>query len=148
MSHFNFEESISIGVERANIAETNKKEIEEIFEDFSQSFQRISNNKVYAEIKKKQRTISLEKPNPLLGVTAAFLNSISYEYYQALVLSNSSEEYVIAEIIENEDGYPLRIKIKDDTSAYSDKESLITGLSHLVASTEVGKFYKWLLSDS
>ena len=53
-----------------------------------------------------------------------------------------------AEIIENEDGYPLRIKIKDDTSAYSDKESLITGLSHLVASTEVGKFYKWLLSDS
>ena len=46
MSHFNFEESISIGVERANIAETNKKEIEEIFEDFSQSFQRISNNKV------------------------------------------------------------------------------------------------------
>ena len=148
MSHFNFEESISIGVERANIAETNKKEIEEIFEDFSQSFQRISNNKVYAEIKKKQRTISLEKPNPLLGATAAFLNSISYEYYQALVLSNSSEEYVIAEIIENEDGYPLRIKIKDDTSAYSDKESLITGLSHLVASTEVGKFYKWLLSDS
>ncbi|MDC5280854.1 hypothetical protein ABFP35_02795 [Acinetobacter baumannii] len=148
MSHFNFEESISIGIERADVAEANKKEIEEIFNDFSESFQRASNNKIFAEIKSRQRTITLEKPNPLLGVTAAFLNSISYEYYKALVLSNGSEEYVIAEIIENEDGYPLRIKVKDDTSAYSDQESLVDGLSRLVTRTEVGKFYKLLLTDS
>jgi len=148
MSHFNFEESISIGIERADVAEANKKEIDEIFNDFSQSFQRASNNKIFTEIKSKQRTITLEKANPLLGVTAAFLNSISYEYYKALVLSNGSQEYVIAEIIENEDGYPLRIKIKDDTSAYSDQESLVDGLSRLVTRTEVGKFYKLLLTDS
>ena len=65
----------------------------------------------------------------------------------ALFLSNGSKSYEIAEIIENEDGYPIRIKIKDDTSAYSDKESLIEGLSHLVSRTEVGKFYKLLLAE-
>lgn len=147
MSHFNFEESISIGIERADVAERNKEEIEEIFNDFSQSFQRASNNKIYAEIKSKQRTIALEKPNPILGVTAALLNSLSYEYYKALVLSNGSQQYEIAEIIENEDGYPLRIKIKDDTSAYSDQESLVDGLSRLVTRTEVGKLYKLLLAE-
>ncbi|KHO15619.1 hypothetical protein NT90_09585 [Acinetobacter baumannii] len=147
MSHFNFEESISIGIERADIAEANKKEIAEIFNDFSESFQRASNNKIFAEIKTKERKIALEKPHPLLGATAAFLNSISFEHYKALVLSNGSKDYVIAEIIENEDGYPLRIKIKDDTSAYSDQESLVDGLSRLVTRTEVGKFYKLLLKD-
>lgn len=147
MSHFNFEESISIGIERADVAERNKEEIEEIFNDFSQSFQRASNNKIYAEIKSKQRTIALEKPNPILGITAAFMNSLSYESYKALVLSNGSQQYEIAEIIENEDGYPLRIKIKDDTSAYSDQESLVDGLSRLVTRTEVGKFYKLLLTE-
>lgn len=147
MSGFNFEESISIGIERADVAEANKKEIEEIFNEFSDSFLRASNHKIHAEIKSKQRQIVAERPHPLLGVTAAFLNSISYEYYTALVLSNGSQEYVIAEIIENEDGYPLRIKVKDDTSSYSDKESLVEGLSRLVTRTEVGKFFKLLLAD-
>ena len=50
MSHFNFEESISVGIERANVAEVNKNEIAELFEDFSQSFQRASNKHAPFEI--------------------------------------------------------------------------------------------------
>lgn len=53
MSHFNFEESISVGIERANVAEVNKNEIAEIFEDFSQSFQRASNNKIFQKSQNK-----------------------------------------------------------------------------------------------
>jgi len=147
MSHFNFEESISIGIERANVAEANKNEIAEVFEDFSQSFQRASKGKVVAEIKRKQRQIVIGNHNPIFATTASILNSMSYEYYTALVLSNGSQEYIIAEIIDNEDGYPLRIKVKDNTSAYSDKESLIEGLSRLVTRAEVGKFYKLLIAD-
>ena len=147
MSHFNFEESISVGIERANVAEVNKNEIAEIFEDFSQSFQRASNNKIFSIIAKQTRTIRNNTSNPFLGATIAMMNNLSYESYMALFLSNGSKSYEIAEIIENEDGYPIRIKIKDDTSAYSDKESLIEGLSHLVSRTEVGKFYKLLLAE-
>ena len=147
MSHFNFEESISVGIERANVAEVNKNEIAEIFEDFSQSFQRASNNKIFSKIAKQTRTIRNNTSNPILGATIAMMNNLSYESYMALFLSNGSKSYEIAEIIENEDGYPIRIKIKDDTSAYSDKESLIEGLSHLVSRTEVGKFYKLLLAE-
>ena len=147
MSHFNFEESISVGIERANVAEVNKNEIAEIFEDFSQSFQRASNNKIFSKIAKQTRTIRNNTSNPFLGATTAMMNNLSYESYMALFLSNGSKSYEIAEIIENEDGYPIRIKIKDDTSAYSDKESLIEGLSHLVSRTEVGKFYKLLLAE-
>jgi hypothetical protein len=147
MSHFNFEESISVGIERANVAEVNKNEIAEIFEDFSQSFQRASNNKIFSKIAKQTRTIRNNTSNPFLGATIAMMNNLSYESYMALFLSNGSKSYEIAEIIENEDGYPIRIKIKDDTSAYSDKESLIEGLSHLVSRTEVGKFYKLLLAE-
>lgn len=147
MSHFNFEESISVGIERANVAEVNKNEIAEIFEDFSQSFQRASNNKIFSKIAKQTRTIRNNTSNPFLGATIAMMNNFSYESYMALFLSNGSKSYEIAEIIENEDGYPIRIKIKDDTSAYSDKESLIEGLSHLVSRTEVGKFYKLLLAE-
>jgi hypothetical protein len=147
MSHFNFEESISVGIERANVAEVNKNEIAEIFEDFSQSFQRASDSKIFSKIEKKTRTIRNNTSNPFLGVTIAMMNNLSYESYTALFLSNGSKSYEIAEIIENEDGYPIRIKIKDDTSAYSDKESLIEGLSHLVSRTEVGKLYKLLLAE-
>lgn len=147
MSHFNFEESISVGIERANVAEVNKNEIAEIFEDFSQSFQRASDSKIFSKIEKKTRTIRNNTSNPFLGVTIAMMNNLSYESYSALFLSNGSKSYEIAEIIENEDGYPIRIKIKDDTSAYSDKESLIEGLSHLVSRTEVGKLYKLLLAE-
>ena len=147
MSHFNFEESISVGIERANVAEVNKNEIAEIFEDFSQSFQRASNNKIFSKIAKQTRTIRNNTSNPFLGATIAMMNNLSYESYMALFLSNGSKSYEIAEIIENEDGYPIRIKIKDDTLAYSDKESLIEGLSHLVSRTEVGKFYKLLLAE-
>lgn len=147
MSHFNFEESISVGIERANVAEVNKNEIAEIFEDFSQSFQRASDSKIFSKIEKKTRTIQNNTSNPFLGVTIAMMNNLSYESYTALFLSNGSKSYEIAEIIENEDGYPIRIKIKDDTSAYSDKESLIEGLSHLVSRTEVGKLYKLLLAE-
>ena len=147
MSHFNFEESISVGIERANVAEVNKNEIAEIFEDFSQSFQRASNNKIFSKIAKQTRTIRNNTSNPFLGATIAMMNNLSNESYMALFLSNGSKSYEIAEIIENEDGYPIRIKIKDDTSAYSDKESLIEGLSHLVSRTEVGKFYKLLLAE-
>ena len=147
MSHFNFEESISVGIERANVAEVNKNEIAEIFDDFSQSFQRASNNKIFSKIAKQTRTIRNNTSNPFLGATIAMMNNLSYESYMALFLSNGSKSYEIAEIIENEDGYPIRIKIKDDTSAYSDKESLIEGLSHLVSRTEVGKFYKLLLAE-
>jgi hypothetical protein len=147
MSHFNFEESISVGIERANVAEVNKSEIAEIFEDFSESFQRASNNKIFSKIAKQTRTIRNDTSNPFLGVTIAMMNNLSYESYMALLLSNGSKSYEIAEVIENEDGYPIRIKIKGDTSAYSDKESLIEGLSHLVSRTEVGKFYKLLLTE-
>lgn len=147
MSHFNFEESISVGIERANVAEVNKNEIVEIFEDFSQSFQRASNSKVFSKIAKQTRTIRNNTSNPFLVATIAMMNNLSVESYMALLLSNGSKSYEIAEIIENEDGYPIRIKIKDDTSAYSDKESLIEGLSRLVSRTEVGKFYKLLLTE-
>lgn len=147
MSHFNFEESISVGIERADIAEVNKNEIAEIFEDFSQSFQRASNSKVFSKIVKQTRTIRNNTSNPFMVATIAMMNNLSVESYIALLLSNGSKSYEIAEIIENEDGYPIRIKIKDDTSAYSDKESLIEGLSRLVSRTEVGKFYKLLLAE-
>ena len=147
MSHFNFEESISVGIERANVAEVNKNEIAEIFEDFSQSFQRASNNKIFSKIAKQTRTIRNNTSNPFLGATIAMMNNLSYESYMALFLSNGSKSYEIAEIIENEDGYPLGIKIKDETSAYSDIECLVEGLSHLVSRTEVGKFYKLLLAE-
>ena len=83
----------------------------------------------------------------MLAMAGMFNSNYNYENYKALVLSNNKKEFTIAEIIENEDGYPIRIKIKDDTSAYSDKESLIEGLSHLVSRTEVGKFYKLLLAE-
>ncbi|MCS4298794.1 MULTISPECIES: hypothetical protein [Acinetobacter] len=147
MSHFNFEESISVGIERADVAEVNKNEIAEIFEDFSQSFQRASNSKVFSKIVKQTRTIRNNTSNPFVVATIAMMNNLSVESYMALLLSNGSKSYEIAEIIENEDGYPIRIKIKDDTSAYSDKESLIEGLSRLVSRTEVGKFYKLLLAE-
>ena len=147
MSHFNFEESISVGIERADVAEVNKNEIAEIFEDFSQSFQRASNSKVFSKIVKQTRTIRNNTSNPFVVATIAMMNNLSVEFYMALLLSNGSKSYEIAEIIENEDGYPIRIKIKDDTSAYSDKESLIEGLSRLVSRTEVGKFYKLLLAE-
>ena len=58
-----------------------------------------------------------------------------------------TEEFTIAEIIENEDGYPIRLKIQDDTSSYSDKDSLAEGLSRLASQTEVGKYFKLLLQD-
>lgn len=147
MSHFNFEESISVGIERADVAEVNKNEIAEIFEDFSQSFQRASNSKIFSKIVKQTRTIRNNTSNPFVVATIAMMNNLSVESYMALLLSNGSKSYEIAEIIENEDGYPIRIKIKDDTSAYSDKESLIEGLSRLVSRTEVGKFYKLLLAE-
>ncbi|ENU19182.1 hypothetical protein F994_02038 [Acinetobacter bohemicus ANC 3994] len=144
MSHFNFEESISIGIERADIAEANKNEITEIFNDFSQAFQKASNNKIHATIKSKQRKI-YEGNNALLAAASRF--NFKYESFNALVLSNGSKDYTIAEIIENEDGYPLRIKVEDYTSSYSDKDSLVVGLSKLVARTEVGKYFKLLLND-
>ncbi|QKQ71938.1 hypothetical protein [Acinetobacter sp. 10FS3-1] len=150
MSHFNFEESISVGIERANVAEVNKQEIAEIFEDFSESFKRASNNKIFSKIEKQTRTLRNKTSNPLFSSTVAMMHSLneySFESYKALILSNGAKSYAIAEIIENEDGYPLRIKVKDDTSAYSDKESLIEGLSHLVSRTEVGTFYKALMAD-
>ena len=51
----------------------------------------------------------------------------------------------IAEVIYSEDGYPIRLKIKDNTKTYYDKESLIDGLNEIIKSTEVGKAYKRLL---
>lgn len=84
MSHFNFEESISVGIERANVAEVNKNEIAEIFEDFSQSFQRASNNKIFSKIAKQTRTIRNNTSNPFLGATIAMMNNLSYESYMAL----------------------------------------------------------------
>lgn len=148
MSNFNFEASISEGIQKADIAEINKNEIRTIFEEFANSFLRMSKNKIYSKIKEKQRRISTNSRNPFLATTASLINNLTYEYYTALVLTNGVNEYVIAEIIENEDGYPLRIKINDNTSAYSDKDSLIEGLSYLVSRTEVGKYYKLLLSDN
>lgn len=148
MSHFNFEESISIGIQRADVAESNKNEIAEIFEDFSESFKRASDSKVFSRIDNQTRTIRQKTPNVLWATAASILNDFSHESYKSLRLSNGSKSYEIAEIIENEDGYPLRIKVNDDTSAYSDKESLIRGLSQLATRTEVGKFYKLLLADS
>jgi hypothetical protein len=144
MSQFNFEDSISIGIQRADSAEANKSEIAQIFKDFSESFLRASHNKIHSELKLKQRRVGRVR-NPLFAA-AAFLDN-DYETYTALILSNGAQEYVIAEIIESEDGYPLRIKIKGDTSAYSDKDSLVDGLSRLVTRTEVGKYYKLLLID-
>ncbi|MDC4293481.1 hypothetical protein NQ625_16035 [Acinetobacter baumannii] len=147
MSNFNFEESISKAIQKADLAEANQQEISSIFEEFSQSFQRASNNKIYTEIKSKERRISSNSRNPWLTTTATLLNSLNYETYTALVLSNGTKEYVLAEIIENQDGYPIRIKINDNTSAYSDKDSLIEGLSYLASRTEVGKYFKILLNE-
>ncbi|WP_180074440.1 hypothetical protein [Acinetobacter sp. YH12231] len=148
MSHFNFEDSISIGIQRADVAESNKNEIAEIFEDFSQSFKRASDNKIFTKIDNLTRMIRHKTSNALWASAASILNDFSNESYKALRLSNGTKSYEIAEIIENEDGYPLRIKVDGDTSAYSDKESLIRGLSQLATRTEVGKFYKLLLADS
>lgn len=144
MSLFNFEESISIGIERADIAEANKIEITKIFNDFSEAFLKASNNKIHAKIKSQQRRI-YEGNNALLA--AASMLNFKYESFNALVLSNGLKDYTIAEIIENEDGYPLRIKVEDYTSSYSDKDSLVLGLSKLVTRTEVGKYFKLLLNN-
>lgn len=144
MNDFNFEESISAGIQRADVAEANKIEISEVFQNFSQAFQNASNGKIHSEIKSKQRKL-YNGGNPL--ISAAMMFNYNYENYKALILSNNSNEYSIAEVIENEDGYPIRIKVKDDTSSYSDKDSLVEGLSRLASRTEVGKYFKLLMQD-
>ena len=146
VSHFNFEESISIGVQRADVAATNKAEISEIFNEFSQAFQNASSGRVHSAIKSRQRKI-YEKNHSMLAMAGMFNSNYNYENYKALVLSNNKKEFTIAEIIENEDGYPIRLKIQDDTSSYSDKDSLAEGLSRLASQTEVGKYFKLLLQD-
>ena len=101
VSHFNFEESISIGVQRADVAATNKAEISEIFNEFSQAFQNASSGRVHSAIKSKQRKI-YEKNHSMLAMAGMFNSNYNYENYKALVLSNNKKEFTIAEIIENE----------------------------------------------
>ena len=140
-----FINSINEAIEKADTAEENMKEIAEVFSSLSNSFIRISNSKVALKIIKKHGDLP---KNGLLATAVAaqmFLNQT--EPYNALILKNINNTLTaeIAEVIYSEDGYPIRLKIKDNTKTYYDKESLIDGLNEIIKSTEVGKAYKRLL---
>lgn len=140
-----FMNSIHEAIEKADTAEENMKEISEVFSSLSQSFINISNNRIDIKIIKKNRALP---KNGLLATAVAaqmFLNQT--EPYNALILENINNTLTaeLAEVIYSEDGYPIRLKIKDNTKTYYDKESLIEGLNEVIKSTEVGKAYKRLL---
>ena len=141
-----FTNSINEAIEKADVAEENLKEISEVFESLSNSFLNISENKIAIKIIKKHKDLP---KNGLLATAVAaqmFLNQTVP--YNALVIENinTTLNSEVAEVIYSEDGYPIRLKIKDNTKTYYDKESLIEGLNEIIKSTEVGKAYKRLLA--
>lgn len=146
MSELNFKDSIQIGIQKSNQADVNKAEIAEVFNEFSQAFLESSSGKISCIIKNKTRTKKPQNLNPILAASA--LMGYDYINYQALVLTNDNTDYEIAEIIKSNEGYPIQIKVGDDTSTYYDKKSLISGLNKLAARTEVGDYFKLLQEKS
>lgn len=129
-----FRESFSIGINAAERAEANRKEISMVFKDLNNQLKDATNGKILIRI------ATMKDHNAQYGI---FLTAPTYTAIVAENPCDSSKIEELAKLRQGKVGYPCKITFGNDEIHCEDRAALEEGLSRLLQDPIVGeKLYK------
>jgi hypothetical protein len=128
----NFIEAYKSGLNSAELAEKNKKEVDSVFSDLNQQLKEVTDGRIV--ISRRQ---FLDGGNLYLAIAIG-----NQKYYSAIAANNpliAGSDKELARWSQDRNGYPCKIILGSETMYCQDKKGLENGLATLLRDPVVGE---------